>query len=214
MVVVFADLTADSIQEEVCKPEATPPGSAHIISPHPLLTQRPNRSSSFNSGTEPCNNHHADPLPSGLLKQHRRLGSWSQAPNTTPPSTMHRRQQSLVSGQSSKSTSAYSTLSERSGASIEGGANADLELISGNLKGRLTLLATSSRVEQSRVDPHAVIDNLFSGQKFDSKEPDKAGGGLKIYVDRNSGTVTLAGPNLDRYCSKHHGLGHPTSCSQ
>lgn len=79
---------------------------------------------------------------------------------------------------------------------MDGGA--DVESIIG-LKGRLTLLATSSRVELSRVDPQAVINNLFSEQTYDSKEPDKAGGGLKIYVDRNSGTVTLAGPNLDRY---------------
>lgn len=200
---LFADLTTDSIQEEVCKPEGTPqesgdatPGNnmPRIVSPNPLLLPKPNRSSSFNSGTEPCYTNHQ---PSGLLKQHRRLGSWSQGPNTTPPSTVHRRQQSLVSGQSSKSTSAYSTLSERSGASMDSG-NVDMESISGSLKGRLTSLATSSRVEQSRVDPHAVIDNLFSGQTFDSKEPDKSEGGLQLYVDRNSGNLTLAGPNLDR----------------
>lgn len=74
-----------------------------------------------------------------------------------------------------------------------------MESMSGSLKGRLTLLATSSRVEQTRVDPQAVINKLFSGQTFDSKEPDKAGGGLKIYVDKKSGNVTVAGTNLDRY---------------
>lgn len=196
-----ADLTTDSIQEESYKSEATPPESGdntpRIISPpDPLATLKPNRSSSFNSSVGSSGTVQVDPLPSGLVLHHRRLGSWSQAASNTPPSTMHRRQQSLVSGQSSKSTSAYSTLSERSGASMEGG---DVESISGSLRGRLTILATSSRVEQSRVDPQAVINNLFSGQTFDSKEADKVGGGLKIYVDRNSGTVTLAGPNLDRY---------------
>lgn len=100
-----------------------------------------------------------------------------------------------MSGQSSKSTSAYSTLSERSGGSGEGG---DVESMSGSLRGRLKLLATSSRVEQSRVDPQAVIDNLFSGHTFDSQEEGKEDG-LKIYVDKNFGTVTVAGTNLDRY---------------
>ena len=73
----------------------------------------------------------------------------------------------------------------------------DGDSISLSLKGRLTLLATSSRVEQSRVNPQAVINHLFSGHNFDSSEAEK-GGGLKIYVDKNLGTVTLAGPNLDR----------------
>lgn len=72
--------------------------------------------------------------------------------------------------------------------------------ISANLRGRLTHL-TSSRVEQSRVDPQSVINNLFSGRNFDSKETEKGGGGggLKIYVDKNFGTVTLGPNNLDRY---------------
>lgn len=71
---------------------------------------------------------------------------------------------------------------------------------SASLRGRLTLLATSSRMEQSRVNPQAVIDNMFSGHTFDSKETEtETGGGLQIYVDKNLGTVTLAGPNLDRY---------------
>lgn len=210
-----ADLTTGSIQEETGKSETTPPESGdntpHIVSPpQPLAAQKTNRSSSFNSDTESGGTQQVDPSLSGLVLHHRRLGSWSQAgttSNITPPTTMHRRQQSLVSGQSSKSTSAYSTLSERSGGSMEGG---DVESISGSLGGRLTLLATSSRVEQSRVDPQAVINKLFSEQTFDSKEPDKAGG-LKIYVDRNSGTVTLAGPNLDRYVEGGKIEPHPCS---
>ena len=72
----------------------------------------------------------------------------------------------------------------------------DIDSMSGSLRGRLKLLATSSRVEQSRVDPQAVIDNLFSGHTFDSQV--EGGEGLKIYVDRNLGTVTVAGTNLDR----------------
>lgn len=72
----------------------------------------------------------------------------------------------------------------------------DLDSISGSLRGRLKLLATSSRVEQSRVDPQSVIDNLFSGHTFDSQVEGEEG--LKIYVDKNFGTVTVAGTNLDR----------------
>lgn len=197
----ISDLTPASIQEEKDKTEETvtetsdnkPP---RILSPHILLSQKPNRSSSFNSSAESCHSPQPELVPSGL-KHHRRLGSWSQVgtSSTTPPTTIHRRQQSLVSGQSSKSTSAYSTLSERSGTSMEAG---DGDSISLTLKGRLTLLATSSRVEQSRVNPQAVINHLFSGHNFDSSSETEKGGGLKIYVDKNLGTVTLAGPNLDR----------------
>ena len=134
---------------------------------------------------------------------HRRLGSWSQASNGTSPTSTHRRQQSLVSGQSSKSTSAYSTLSERStaGSMEEGGGEVDS--MYGSLRGRPAMASsTSSRVEQSRVNPHAVIENLFSIGNVSHHEEaelvDQDQGGLKIYVDRNLGTITLAGPHLDR----------------
>lgn len=168
------------------------PSSRH----HPLTAaHKTNRSSSFNHGGE-----HSSliELPPSAQAQHRRLGSWSQVggSHTSPHPSKHKRQQSLVSGQSSKSTSAYSTLSERSGGSIEDG-----DSISGSLRGKLTLLPTSSRVEQSRVDPQAVINNLFSAHTFESTMREREGceeEGLKIYVDKNSGTVTLAGPNLDR----------------
>lgn len=73
--------------------------------------------------------------------------------------------------------------------------------MSGSLKSKLTLLATSSRVEQSRVDPQAVINNLFSAHTFDSTQAAREAnqGGLNIYVDKKTGSVTVAGPNLDRY---------------
>lgn len=181
------------------------------ISPKPPRVKKTSRSSSFNNTGEPCGQ--SEMPPSGLV-HHRRLGSWSQVGRAnTPPNTMHKRQLSLVSGQSSKSTSAYSTLSERSGGSAEVG---DTESISGSLRGRLTLIATSSRVEQSRVDPNAVVDDLFSGHKFDSteQEAEERGGGLKIYVDKNLGTVTLAGlANLDRYVSRV-GLGKVCICME
>ena len=76
----------------------------------------------------------------------------------------------------------------------------DVDSMSGSLRGKLTLLATSSRMEQSRVDPQAVINNLFSAHTFDNTaaERESSEEGLKIYVDKNSGTVTVAGPNLDR----------------
>lgn len=196
-----ADLT---IQEENTRSETTPPQPSTPSDP-PIIVHKSSRSSSFNVGAESSGHQQTEPLPS-VLPHHRRLGSWSQAGHTsnTPPSTMHRRQQSLVSGQSSKSTSAYSTLSERSGTSMEGG---DADAMSASLRGRLTLIATSSRVEETRVDPQAVINNLFSGHTFDGNETERGGGGgggggLKIYVDKKSGTVTVAGPNLDRYVWK------------
>ena len=75
----------------------------------------------------------------------------------------------------------------------------DVDIMSANLRGRLTLLATSTRVEQSRVDPQAVINNLFSGHNFQNTQEEGGDGGLKLYVDKSKGTVTLAGTNLDRY---------------
>ena len=137
------------------------------------------------------------PLPPLGGPTHRRLSSWSQASNGRSPSGMHRRQQSLVSNQSSKSTSAYSTLSERStaGSVIEGG---DGDYMSSSLRARHGTL--SSRVEQSRVDPQAVVDSLFSSHTFSHSEAQLNGdqGGLKLYVDKSLGTVTLAGTNLDQ----------------
>lgn len=189
------DLTAESIRKQETVEAALPESSDHTprnLSPRPVVVHKTNRSSSFNSAADGSS---VELPPSGLM-QHRRLGSWSQVGGAnTPPHTTHRRQLSLVSGQSSKSTSAYSTLSERSGGSVEGG---DMDSISGSLKGRLTLLATSSRVEQSRVNPQTVIDDLFSGHTFHKTETEGGGEGLKIYVDKNRGTITVAGTNLDR----------------
>ncbi len=137
------------------------------------------------------------PLPPVGGPTHRRLSSWSQASNARSPNSMHRRQQSLVSGQSSKSTSAYSTLSERStaGSIIEGTGDDG----SNSLRGRHGTL--SSRVEQSRVDSQSVVDNLFSSLNFSRSEAELNGdqGGLRLYVDKSRGTVTLAASSLDRY---------------
>ena len=198
----FADVSSGSIREELGNSEGVAAGSCEStpqpVAHYPLAAQKTNRSSSFNHGGE--HNSLSELPPSSVLAQHRRLGSWSQVggSHTSPHPTKHKRQQSLVSGQSSKSTSAYSTLSERSGGSVEGTGDGDS--MSGSLRGKLTLLATSSRVEQSRVDPQAVINNLFSAHTFDNTTAEGEGneGGLKIYVDKNSGTVTVAGPNLDR----------------
>ncbi len=163
-----------------------------------------NRSSSLSREDTPRNNGRPDLPPSGLSHQHRRLGSlgsWSQANFSNPsPHNTHRRQQSLVSGQSSNSTSAYSTLSERSGGSAE--STAEVDSISRNLRMRLSLLPTSSRVEESRVDPQSVIDNLFHGHNFSSQDQSESANeecGLKIYLDKNLGTVTLGDSNLNRW---------------
>lgn len=193
--------------EEAC-PTATPPAAIdhtpHTLSSMPRLAYKVNRAGSFDDdrGDEDNEIHGNRSIskfgfPSTGGPTHRRLGSWSQAINGTSPTNTHRRQQSLVSGQSSKSTSAYSTLSERSTAgSVEGG---EADSMSGSLP-RSRPVMNPSRVEQSRVDPQAVIDNLFSSHNFSRSEaePSVEQGGLKIYVDKSLGTVTVAGSNLDR----------------
>ena len=174
------------------------------------LTEKKNRADSldYTGGREDNNNEILNfsgiksAVPSALGLTHRRLSSWSQASNGASPISNHRRQQSLVSGHSSKSTSAYSTLSERSTAGSMEGGGGEADSMGGSLRGRPAVVAsTSSRVEQSRVNPQAVIDNLFSSHNFSRSEAglNRDQGGLKLYVDKSLGTVTLAGPNLDRY---------------
>ena len=89
------------------------------------------------------------------------------------------------------STSAYSTLSERSMAGPEDDT--------GSTRSRLSLVPPSSRVELSRFDPESVVDKLLQGLDFSKKEAEEGGGGgLQIYVDKMMGTVHLAGPDLNR----------------
>ena len=111
---------------------------------------------------------------------------------SSSPLRQHRRQQSLVSGQSSKSTSAYSTLSERSTGSWEDETGS----ISGSTFSRLSLLPPSARVEQSRVNAQSVIEQLFKNHDFLAREEGEEEGGLKIYVDKSAGTATVTGHDL------------------
>ena len=188
------------------------PSDRSPLGPLPSLANRlKTRAGSFDSGSPPASDIHSHTIggtrfplpPGGGIATHRRLSSWSQASNGKSPAGMHRRQQSLVSGQSSKSTSGYSTLSERStaGGVVEGAGGGVVEgdLVSGSLRGRHGVL--SSRVEQSRVDPQAVVDSLFSSHMLSSSEAALSGRdqeGLKIYVDKSRGTVMLSGTSLDR----------------
>ena len=190
--VINTDLRpSDILEESSSKSETTPPGSNDETPRNlsPILQKSLDKKQRSNSVEKESR---SDPDPSPLAIDHRRMGSWSQASNGVSPHLAHRRQQSLVSG-SSKSTSAYSTLSERSGGSLEAVA-----VESGSLRGHLAMLSTNSKMEESRVDPKAVIDNLFSGHNFSSSETELGGGGLQIYFHKNTGSVTLAGPNLDR----------------
>lgn len=132
-------------------------------------------------------------LPGGSPRQHKRQPSEPVVMTTSnySPLRVHKRQQSLLSGNSSMSTSAYSTLSERSMAGFEDDT--------GSTRSRLSLVPPSSRVEQSRFDPESVVDRLLQGLDFSKREEEEgAGGGLQIYVDKMLGTVHLAGPDLDR----------------
>lgn len=129
-------------------------------------------------------------LPGITHRRQTSLGILVTSGNSSPL-RQHRRQQSLVSGQSSKSTSAYSTLSERSTGSWEDG-----ESMSGSTRSRLSLLPPSARVEHSRVDAQSVIEQLFQNHDFQSKEEGEESVGLKIYVDKSHGTVTVTGHDL------------------
>ena len=130
----------------------------------------------------------------GAVGRHKRQPSEPVTMTTSnySPQRIHRRQQSLLSGNSSMSTSAYSTLSERSMAGLEDDT--------GSTRSRLSLVPPSSRVEQSRFDPESVVELLLQDLDFSKREEEGEGSGvgLQIYVDKMLGTVHLAGPNLDR----------------
>ena len=118
----------------------------------------------------------------------------------------HRRQQSLtivgVGVGSAKATPTHSpsvikagAAASRSVSSLEG---PDTESICSQ-RSRLSLFP-SSRVEHSRVNTESIIDQLFESHDLSKvDEEEGATGGLKIYVDKSRGTVTLAGTDLDRY---------------
>jgi len=200
------DLNVVEESETVATPSDRSP-----LGPLPSLGLRlKDRAGSFDNASPPAADVHCHTIggtrfplpPGGGVATHRRLSSWSQASNGRSPGGMHRRQQSLVSGQSSKSTSGYSTLSERStaGGVIEGpGGALEGDLVSNSLRGRHGTL--TSRVEQSRVDPQAVVDSLFSSHMLSNSEAALSGRdqeGLKIYVDKSRGTIMLSGTNLER----------------
>ncbi len=78
------------------------------------------------------------------------------------------------------------------------GGSQDIDSISGSNR-KLALIPTSSKVEQSRVDPNDVIEKLFEGQKFESKDLlESSSKGLQLFVDKTRGTVTVGGSELDR----------------
>ena len=130
-------------------------------------------------------------------RSHRREASDVAAgEGGSPLRAHHRRIHSLsISGYSSRSTSAYSTLSERS----ERAVTDDTESLHSS-KTRVSVQAMSSRVEHSRVDTNSVINELLKGHDLRRSEEDEeaGGGGLKIYVDRNRGDCVVAGPDLER----------------
>lgn len=114
--------------------------------------------------------------------------------STSSPSRVHhRRINSLsISGYSTRSMSAYSTLSERS----EHPAVAAEETES--LISSRTRATTQSQVEQSRVDTSRVIDELMQESDL-SRSAEEEPSQLQMYVDRsNKGGLVVAGPNLER----------------
>ncbi len=74
----------------------------------------------------------------------------------------------------------------------------DIESLSGSTR-KLALIQTSSKVEQSRVDPGSVIAKIFEGQTFKSKdEGEDNSKGLQLFVDKTRGTFTVGGSELGR----------------
>ncbi len=74
-----------------------------------------------------------------------------------------------------------------------------MESVSGSNR-KLALISTSSKVEQSRVDAQSVINKLFEGQTFESKNSEESSDkGLQLFVDKTRGTVTVGGSELDRW---------------
>ena len=113
----------------------------------------------------------------------------------SPSRIHHRRIHSLsISGNSSRSTSAYSTLSERSERATV--ATEETESV---LSSR-TRVTTQSQMEQSRADTSSVINELLQQQASDlSRSAEEEPSGLQIYVDRSKGDqVVVAGPNMER----------------
>lgn len=119
-------------------------------------------------------------------------------PTDSPSRVHHRRINSLsISGYSSRSMSAYSTLSERS----ERPAVATEETES--LTSSRTRATTQSQVEQSRVDTSRVIDELMQESDL-SRSAEEEPSQLQMYVDRsNKGGLVVAGPNLERLATPH-----------
>lgn len=186
------------------------------------LSEVPNRSNSFGSGDLNTSGTNLLSLPGTKHTSHRRQVSLGAIPSSGfPLRVQHKRYQSVsISGNSSKSvsaaSSAYSTLSEKSGASLE---VHETESICSQ-RSRISLLP-STRVEQSRVDVKSVVDELFQSHDLSHVDEEEGSEGLKIYVDKDRGTVTLAGTHLDRYvgltvCFGNKGGGEglrPQSCS-
>lgn len=110
--------------------------------------------------------------------------------NSSPSKIQHRRIKSLsITPNSSRSTSAYSTLSERSVPVV---TTEDTESVASSK----TKVTTQNQVEQSRVDTSAFIDELLHQTDLSTEEEPR---GLQIYVDRSKGGVIVAGPDMEQY---------------
>lgn len=134
------------------------------------------------------------PLSDGYSLSYPRSHRREPTDSTSSPSRVHhRRINSLsISGYSSRSTSAYSTLSERSERPTV--ATEDSE----SLISSRTRATTQSQVEQSRVDTSRVIDELMQESDL-SRSAEEEPSQLQMYVDRsNKGGLVVAGPNLER----------------
>ena len=186
-------------QDRDASHSAVPSPDPSISPPGQITTQqsrkqdsRPERCNSV-AGSElrPPRRPPADGYSLSYPRSHRREPS-DPGEGGSPSRIHHRRIHSLsISGYSSRSTSAYSTLSERSERAAAAAEDTESLL---SLRTRVT---TQSRVEQSRVDTSSVIDELLQANDI-SRSADEEALGLQIYVDQSKGDCVVAGPNLDR----------------
>ena len=153
------------------------------------------RSRSNSIGSElqrPNGTTHLLPPPGPGGRSHRRQGSLGVISGSGSfPLRIHKRYQSLsMAGSSSKSTS----LSERFLGNLECHETASIC----SQRSRISLLP-SSRVEQSRTNTKTIIEDLFQTHDLSHTEEDEGSSGLKLYVDKDQGTITVAGvADLDR----------------
>uniref|UniRef100_A0A1X7SQ49 Uncharacterized protein n=2 Tax=Amphimedon queenslandica TaxID=400682 RepID=A0A1X7SQ49_AMPQE len=189
--------------------ETTPPLITELVPPTPTNEE--------DSRSERLTNSFRDLRHSPGLRKQEREGS----PLGLLPPPM-RRPKLGPSVQGSRITASFSSGSHRRQASMGGGGSnpqTPSPLIMGNhkrhssvsvlsqreylqdaasLSSNKTKISVLSTLEQSRVDTESLVNQLIANHDLTPASDDEGQSNLKLYVDRHSGGVTLAGHDLDR----------------